>query len=88
MHAYHPHTHIAIAQEVEAEDERGRLYRFTGEALATSPIPAWPNAGFHDSVYRWRDERGRITCCTYQELWADSYQRHMQNKNPRADLHR
>jgi hypothetical protein len=78
--AYHPITHMAIRQEIEATDERSRVYRFTGEAIATSAVPAWPNAGFHDSVYRWQDELGRITHCTYQELWADTYQRAMRRR--------
>jgi hypothetical protein len=78
--AYHPRTHMAIAQQIDAIDERGRHYRFTGEAIAASAIPAWPNAGFHDSVYRWRDEHGRTTHCTYQELWADTYQRAMHQR--------
>jgi hypothetical protein len=77
----HPTTHMAVEQEIEAKDERGHTYRFAGQAIATSPIPAWPNAGFHDSVYRWQDERGRITHCTYQELWADHYQHHMHEDN-------
>ena len=81
--AHHPTTHMAIAQEIEAEDERGHKYRFSGHAIATSAIPAWPNAGFHDSVYRWTDERGRITHCTYQELWADRYQHHMRRRTGR-----
>jgi hypothetical protein len=74
---YHPHGCIAIKQEIEAEDERGRVHRFTGEALCTAPIPAWPNAGFHDSVYRWQDEQGRVTHCTYQEIWSDRHQHAM-----------
>jgi hypothetical protein len=44
-------------------------------------IPAWPNIGFHDSVYRWEDQCGRITHSTYQELWNDTYQRAMKARH-------
>jgi len=81
---YHPSSYVAIKQEIEAEDEDGRSYRFTGDAIAASAIPAWPNAGFNDSVFRWEDERGRVTHCTYQELWADTYQRAMTQRSRRA----
>ena len=78
--AYHPTNHVATRQEIEAEDEHGRIYRFSGEAIAVSAITAWPNAGFNDTVYRWQDEQGRVTHCTYQELWADTYQRAMHGR--------
>jgi hypothetical protein len=81
---YHPEMHAALRQEIEAEDEDGRIYRFTGEAIAMAAIPAWPNAGFHDTVYRWEDEQGRVAHCTYQEIWSDKYQRAM---NDRARSH-
>jgi hypothetical protein len=81
---YHPEMHMALKQEIEAEDADGRIHRFTGEAIAASAIPAWPNAGFHDSVYRWEDEQGRVAHCTYQEIWSDKYQRAM---NDRARSH-
>jgi hypothetical protein len=81
---YHPEMYAALRQEIEAEDEDGRIYRFTGEAIAMAAIPAWPNAGFHDTVYRWEDEQGRVAHCTYQEIWSDKYQRAM---NDRARSH-
>ena len=65
---------MAMRQEVEAEDETGRIYRFKGEAIAAAALPAWPNASFHDSVFRWEDEQGRVAFCTYQEIWFDEYQ--------------
>ena len=43
-----------------------------GEAIATAPMPAWPNVSFHDSVYRWEDEQGRVAHATYQEIWFDT----------------
>jgi hypothetical protein len=69
-----PHTFATLRQVVEAEDEDGGTYRFTGEAIATATVPAWPNVSFHDSVFRWEDERGRVTHQTYQEIWFDTYQ--------------
>ncbi len=74
---YHPEIFAAQRQEIEAEDEDGRVYRFEGEAIAMATVPAWPNAAFHDSVYRWEDEQGRVAHCTYQEIWFDRYQRAM-----------
>jgi len=70
-----PHTFASLRQEIEAEDEDGNLHRFTGHAIATATIPAWPNVSFHDSVYRWEDEQGRVAHSTYQEIWFDKYQR-------------
>lgn len=77
---YHPLLHAAVRQEIEAEDREGRIYRFRGEALAMSPMPAWPNAVFRDSVYRWESEDGRLAHGTYQEFWADAYQRAMSER--------
>lgn len=73
---YHPTVHAAVRQEILAEDEDGHTHRFEGHAIAMSPIPAWPNAGFADSVYRWENEQGQVTHATYQELWADRYHRY------------
>lgn len=80
---YHPRIHMAVRQEVVAEDETGETYRFVGEAIATASVPAWPNASFHDSVFRWEDEQGRLTHATYQEVWFDDYQ-HAMNRRFRA----
>jgi hypothetical protein len=73
----HPDLFVATAQEIEAEDERGQIHRFTGRAIACAPMPAWPNTSFHDSVYRWEDEQGRVAHATCQELWFDTYHRAM-----------
>jgi len=69
-----------MRQEISAEDDRGEVYRFRGEAIACASLPAWPNTSFHDSVYRWTDEQGRTTYATYQELWFDDYQRAMKRR--------
>jgi hypothetical protein len=76
----HPQLHAAVRQEVEAWDETGRAYRFHGEAIAMAAIPAWPNAAFRDSVFRWEDEDGRVAHSTYQEIWFDTYQRAMRDR--------
>jgi hypothetical protein len=73
----HPQLHAAIRQEIEAEDERGRTFRFSGRAVAMAALPAWPNVSFRDSVFRWEDEQGRVAHATYQEIWFDAYQRAM-----------
>jgi hypothetical protein len=77
---YHPRLHMAVRQEIEAEDEDGVVHRFHGEAIAAAPLPAWPNVSFHDSVYRWEDEQGRVAHATYQEIWFDRYQRAMKGR--------
>jgi hypothetical protein len=78
--AYHPATHAAQRQEIEAEDEHGVVHRFTGEAIAMACLPAWPNASFHDSVYRWEDEQSRVAHATCQEIWFDRYQRGVKSR--------
>jgi hypothetical protein len=72
-----PGSFVSIRQEIEAEDEDGAIHRFAGEAIAVAPIPAWPNVAFHDTLYRWEDERGRVAYSTFQEIWFDRYQRAM-----------
>ena len=77
---HHPVLHAATRQEVEATDDRGRTHRFHGEAIAMAPIPAWPNAGFCDSVYRWEDAEGRVTHATCQEIWFQDHQHRMYDR--------
>jgi hypothetical protein len=79
---YHPLLHSAIRQELELVDSTGRTHRFEGRALAMAPMHSWPNVGFCDSVHRWEDEQGRVTHCTYQEIWWDRYQRARRGKTP------
>lgn len=73
----HPRTHMSTRQELEVTDDAGERRRFSGEAIAICPVHAWPNIVFHDSVYRWTDESGRETHCTYQEVWYAPFQRAM-----------
>jgi hypothetical protein len=77
VHARHPHLYAATRQEIETEDDTGQVFRFRGEAVAMAPIPSWPNAAVRDSVYRWEDEAGRSTYCTYQEMWFAPFQQGM-----------
>jgi len=80
-----PVTFATVRQEVEAWDADGNRYLFTGEAIATATIPAWPNVSFHDSVYRWEDEQGRVAHSTYQEIWFDRYQRAVRARATEGD---
>jgi hypothetical protein len=80
----HPHLYSALRQEIEAEDELGRVHRFSGQAIAVTAMPAWPNVTFRDSVFRWEDESGRVAHSTYQEIWFDAYQRAMKNRHRTA----
>src|SRR5437764_9838954 len=73
----HPVLHSAIRQELDLVDATGRTHHFEGRALAAAPIYSWPNVGFCDSLHRWEDEQGRVTHCTYQEIWWDRFQRRM-----------
>ncbi|MBO0727910.1 MAG: hypothetical protein J2P57_01540 [Acidimicrobiaceae bacterium] len=76
-HERHPVTHLSTRMTIEAVDEIGRQFRFEGRAIALAALPAWPNIAFHDSVYRWEDESGRVAHATCQEAWFDKYQRLM-----------
>lgn len=76
----HPRLHMATRQEIDAVDETGEHHRFTGEAVAAAQLPAWPNASFQDSVFRWTDSQGRETHSTYQEIWFDDYHREMKRR--------
>jgi hypothetical protein len=78
----HPWLHGATRQEIEATDEEGRGYAFEGESLAMTAVPSWPNAHTPVSVYRWRDERGRDSIVTCQEVWFDRFQRAMRGRRP------
>lgn len=79
----HPIAHVATRQEIEAEDEAGRTYRFEGTAIAIAPVPAWPNFAFWDTVYRWEDEQGRLSHGSCQEGWTDIFQREMTARSAR-----
>lgn len=87
VNRFHPQLFIAIDQDVEAEDDKGNIYRFHGEAIAVAQLPSWPNGMFIDSLYRWTDESGRTTHCAYQEAWNSRYQRFRRGKLSTASDH-
>ncbi|OQU95828.1 hypothetical protein CLAIMM_01995 [Cladophialophora immunda] len=72
---FHPKLFAATKQEIEAEDDTGKIYKFKGKAIAMAHLPSWPNNMFIDAVYKWTDEKGRVTHCAYQEAWYAKYQR-------------
>jgi hypothetical protein len=82
---YHPVLNTAIRQELELTDAAGVRHRFEGRSLSVTPMHSWPNIAFCDSVHRWEDERGRVTHCTYQEIWWDGYQRAMKARRAAID---
>lgn len=81
----HPITHIPLRQEIEAEDEHGRIYQFSGEAIASTPLAAWPHANTYDSVYRWTDDDGREGIGPCQGIWYEAYQHAMKGLRTRAN---
>lgn len=76
----HPTLYFPLRQEIEIEDDHGEVYRMTGEALAHSPIVAWPHAFAYDSVYRWETEDGRVGHGSCQGIWYEGYQHAMKEK--------
>ena len=51
----------------------------TATTLEPSRVPADRLA----HGYRWEDEQGRVTHCTYQEVWFDRYQRAVKARSRR-----
>ena len=66
-----------VEQTIEAEDDHGRIHRFSGKAIAMSAVPFWPNASFRDSLFRWEAEDGRVAHQTFQEIWFDTVERRL-----------
>jgi hypothetical protein len=79
VHELHPQIHAPLRQTIEARDEAGNEYRFTGEAVAIASIPSWPNAGTYDSVIRWTDDGGQIGYGPGQGVWYQRYQHLMKD---------
>lgn len=73
----HPIVPAPLRQTIEAQDDTGTTYRFTGEALALATIPSWPNAGTWDSVIRWTDADGAIGYGPCQGVWYDKFAQFM-----------
>jgi hypothetical protein len=82
----HPFLSAPLEMEIEAEDTAGESYRFSGEAIAFSPIPTWPNAASFDSVFRWEDENGRIAHGPVQTLWGERAARALKAKRGPAAI--
>ena len=77
---HHAVNFMPIRQELEIEDERGRILGFSGEALSTGNMPMWPNTNMRCAVYRWQDERNRVCHTVTFELWFDRWQRAMKRR--------
>jgi hypothetical protein len=77
---HHPVLGMPTRQELEIEDERGRVRHFSGEALSATDMPMWPNVNMRIAVYRWTDELGRETHSSTQEIWFDRYQRLLKSR--------
>jgi hypothetical protein len=73
----HPQLPAPLRQTIEARDDSGARYRFTGEAVALAAIPSWPNAGTYDSVVRWTDADGHLGYGPCQGIWYDGFARLM-----------
>jgi hypothetical protein len=76
----HPQLPAPLRQTIEARDDSGARYRFTGEAVALAAIPSWPNAGTYDSVVRWTDADGNLGYGPCQGIWYDGFARLMKMK--------
>jgi hypothetical protein len=82
---YHPRMTGAIKQHIQVTDERGVVHNFRGQAIAMTNLPQWYNASIRDSVYRWEDDQGRISYCTYQEVHYGRFQREMNKIFPKGN---
>ena len=78
VHERHPVLHMPTSLEIEATDAQGDAYHFTGEAVAMTALPTWPNSTLRQALYRWEDDDGRVAFNSSQEMWWDqAYQRAM-----------
>lgn len=75
-----PVTHLATHMTIDATDDDGRNFSFTGAAVALAPVPMWPNLSFHDGLFRWEDGHGRVAYASCQEVWFDRYQQLMNER--------
>jgi hypothetical protein len=76
----HPTMYTSVKEQIQAEDDTGATHRFTGQAIAMSAVPAWPNFVAHDSVFRWEAADGRESHIVHQEMWLPDYQRAMKQR--------
>jgi hypothetical protein len=82
----HPLLFAPLKMEIEAEDEAGDSYQIKGEAIACSPIPAWPNIASFDSVFRWEDDHGRVTHGPVQSVWNERVQHALKARRSTAAM--
>ena len=76
-----PATFAPRAMTIEADDEAGERYRFTGEAIALAPIVMWPNITSFDSVFRWEHE-GESAYGTVQTMQSEDFCHAMKGERP------
>lgn len=78
----HPLLFAPLAMVIEATDEDGDHYEFSGEAIALAPMMMWPNIAAYDSVYRWRDSSGRVAFGTAQGMHTEAYAHALKRSRP------
>jgi hypothetical protein len=81
---YHPLLFSPLAMEIDAEDEAGDTYHFEGEAVAQCPWMVTPNAASFDSVYLWRDDKGREAYGTMQTMQTERFITAMKRNRPQV----
>jgi hypothetical protein len=78
----HPLLFAPLAMQIEATDEAGESYAFSGEAIALSPIMMWPNIAGFDSVFRWREPSGRVGHGPAQTMHSEAYAHALKARRP------
>jgi hypothetical protein len=74
-----PLTHAPLDMEIRATDEAGEHYELTGEAVAFSPLPGWPNLVLYETLIRWRTSDGKIGYGPAQTVW-NQHAQHVLNR--------
>jgi hypothetical protein len=82
----HPVLHAPTRFEIEAEDEKGDSYSFRAESIAMTALPTWPHSVLRQSLYRWKDGRGRVAHNSSQEMWWDQKFTHAMNARTKERL--
>jgi hypothetical protein len=78
--ATHPLLFAPLAMELEAMDDEGDEYQFSGEAIAFAPMMMWPNIASFDSVFRWEDRAGREAFGSVQTMHVEAYAHAMKER--------
>jgi hypothetical protein len=82
----HPLLFAPLQMTIDADDETGEHHRFTGDAIAFCPIMMWPNISAFDSIFRWRDDDGRIAHGTVQTMHVEAFSHRMKAERALAGL--